>query len=161
MNTDDVVLKQVPALRVAELTATAASYAPEDIGPAIQPLYPELFRRLDAAGVTATGPAVAYYEPAGDGSDEAVLVHAASGVTVDARPEYGFAVVELPAVQTAATVIHRGAMDDVDQSMQLLARWVEENGYRTHGYAREVYVHYSAEEPEQGITELQLAVTRD
>ena len=50
MTTEDVVLKAVAATRVAELTATAASYSPGDIGPATAPLYPELFRRLGAAG---------------------------------------------------------------------------------------------------------------
>jgi hypothetical protein len=54
MTTEGVVLKAIAASRVAELTATAASYSPADIGPATAPLYPELFRRLRAAGV---GPA--------------------------------------------------------------------------------------------------------
>lgn len=49
MPTHDVVLKSVPSVRVAELTATAASYEPEDISPVIGPLYDELFRRLEAA----------------------------------------------------------------------------------------------------------------
>lgn len=157
MPTEDVVLKELPPVRLAELTATAGSYASEDIGPVIQPLYPELFRRLEAAGVRPGGPAIAYYEPAGD---DAVLVHAAAGVSVDAQPHYDFAVVDLPAVQSAATVIHRGAMDHVEQTMQLLDRWIEQNGYRAAGYARELYLEYSAEEPEKGITELQLPVTR-
>jgi hypothetical protein len=34
MATEDVTLKAVAATRVAKLTATAASYSPEDIGPA-------------------------------------------------------------------------------------------------------------------------------
>ena len=46
MLTEDVVLKAVAATRVAELTATAASYGPGDIASAAAPLYPELFRRL-------------------------------------------------------------------------------------------------------------------
>ena len=38
MNSEEVVLKELPAMRVARLTATAASYGPEDISPVIQPL---------------------------------------------------------------------------------------------------------------------------
>ncbi|MET8120101.1 MerR family transcriptional regulator [Micromonospora sp. NPDC005189] len=158
MTTQDVVLKEISPVRVAELTAVAPSYQTEDIGPVIQPLYPELFRRLDAAGIRPAGPTIAWYEAA-DG--EAVVVHA--GVTVaavEASAAGEVAVVDLPAVTTAATIIHHGAMDDVEQSMQALARWIEENGYRTDGFAREVYLDYCPDTPEKGVTELQLAVYR-
>ncbi|MFI7607808.1 MerR family transcriptional regulator [Micromonospora sp. NPDC049366] len=160
MTTQDVVLKELPPVRVAELTAVAASYETPDIGPVIQPLYPELFRRLAAAGVPPTGPGIAWYEPATGAADEAVVVHAGVTVAVDPSTARDFAVVDLPAVRTAATIIHHGPMDDVEESMQVLARWIEENGYRTDGFAREVYLDYCPEEPEKGITELQLAVHR-
>ncbi|MEU8013146.1 MerR family transcriptional regulator [Micromonospora parva] len=160
MTTQDVVLKEIAPVRVAELTAVAASYQGEDIGPVIQPLYPELFRRLSAAGVNPSGPAVAWYEPADAGGD-AVVVHA--GVLVDAEPAAApdVTVRDLPALRSAATIIHHGAMDDVEPSMQALARWIEENRYRTDGFAREVYLDYCADTPEKGVTELQLAVYRD
>ncbi|MFF0119507.1 MerR family transcriptional regulator [Micromonospora arida] len=160
MTTQDVVLKEIAPARVAELSAVAASYQGEDIGPVIQPLYPELFRRLSAAGVNPTGPAIAWYEPADAGGD-AVVVHA--GVLVDAEPAAApdVTVRDLPALRSAATIIHHGAMDDVEPSMQALARWIEDNGYRTDGFAREVYLDYCADTPEKGVTELQLAVYRD
>ncbi len=158
MTTQDVVLKELPTLRVAELTATAASYEPGDIGPAIQPLYPELFRRLAVAQTAPTGPSLAYYEPAGDG--EQVVVHAAIEVAVSPERAWDFAVVDLPAVPAAATVIHRGPMDEVAGTLQLLAQWIEENGWRAEGYARELYVEYCADDPVTGVTELQQPVTR-
>ncbi|MEU4555615.1 DNA-binding transcriptional MerR regulator [Micromonospora violae] len=160
MTSQDVVLKEIAPVRVAELTAIAASYEGEDIGPVIQPLYPELFRRLSAAGVTPTGPTIAWYEPVDPGGD-AVVVHA--GVLVDAEPSAApdVAVRDLAPVPTAATIIHHGAMDDVEPSMQALARWIEENGYRTDGFAREVYLDYCPDTPEKGVTELQIAVYRD
>ncbi|KOX04881.1 MerR family transcriptional regulator [Micromonospora profundi] len=160
MTTQDVVLKEIAPVRLAELTAVAPSYQAEDIGPVIQPLYPELFGRLSAAGVTPTGPAIAWYEPA-DPEGDAVVVHA--GVIVDAEPSATFDVTmrELPGLRSAATIIHHGAMDDVESSMQTLARWIDENGYRTDGFARELYLEYCPDTPEKGITELQLAVYRD
>jgi DNA-binding transcriptional MerR regulator len=157
MTTNDVVLKQVPAVRIAELTAVAASYEPADIGPVIQPLYPELFRRLAEAGVPATGPAIAWYEPTGDG--EAVLVHAGVPVGVDPAATRAVDVVELPALASAATIVHQGSMDEVEASMRALAGWIEENGLRAEGYAREVYLDYCADAPEKGVTELQIAVS--
>ncbi|MFF0471267.1 MerR family transcriptional regulator [Micromonospora zamorensis] len=161
MTTQEVVLKEIVPVRVAELTAVAPSYQGEDIGPVIQPLYPELFRRLADAGITPTGPSIAWYEPAPGDDGDAVVVHAGVTVGVGAEAASDVAVVDLPAVRTAATIIHHGAMDDVEESMQVLARWIEDNGYRTDGFAREVYLDYSPDAPEKGVTELQLAVHRD
>ncbi|MEU0551309.1 MerR family transcriptional regulator [Micromonospora sp. NPDC005979] len=159
MTDQDVVLKQIAPVRVAELTAVAPSYQSQDIGPVIQPLYPELFRRLDAAGITPSGPAIAWYEPAYD-EDEAVVVHAGVSVGGGVVAVPDVTVRDLPAVGTAATIVHRGSMDDADRSVQALARWIEDNGYRPDGFAREVYLEYSQDAPERGVTELQLAVHR-
>nr|WP_018800631.1 MerR family transcriptional regulator [Salinispora arenicola] len=158
MATHDVVLKELPPLRVAELTGVAASYEPADIGPAIQPLYPELFRRLTSADTSPTGPTLAYYEPADDG--EKIVVHAALEVAVSPDRAWDLAVVDLPAVPAAATVIHCGPMDEVAGTLQLLARWIEENGWRADGFPRELYVEYCADDPAAGVTELQQPVTR-
>src|SRR5215211_6522227 len=50
MPADEVQIKPIPGVRVAELTATAASFEPESISPVIQPLYDGLCGRLDQAG---------------------------------------------------------------------------------------------------------------
>ena len=65
---DGVVVKRLAPVRLAELTGVAAGYEPEAITPVIQPLYHDLWQRLCSAGITAAGPALAYYEDtAGDG----------------------------------------------------------------------------------------------
>ncbi|MFK4225341.1 MerR family transcriptional regulator [Streptomyces sp. NPDC019890] len=153
MPTEDVIIKSIPAVRVAELTATAAGYEPEHIGPVISPLYDELFRRLEAAGVTPTGPGIAYYEDAPEG-DGAILVHA--GVTVAAAPRPGqdFEIVDLPAVERAATIVHRGPMAAVVPTAQALARWIDAGDHRSAGYAREVTLECPAD-LEKWVTELQ------
>ncbi|WP_112263175.1 MerR family transcriptional regulator [Lentzea terrae] len=157
MPTDDVVVKPVPAVRVARLTATAASYGPEDIGPVIQPLYPELIARLERAEVPITGYGIATYEPA-DGDE--VLVQAGLTVSVSPAASYDFEVVDLPALSEAATIVHRGTMDDVDVTYQAVAAWVEAHGYRQNGFAREVYLQYGEGDPADWVTELQLEITK-
>jgi DNA-binding transcriptional MerR regulator len=151
----DVVIKSVPAVRLAELSATAESYESDKITPVIQPLYVELWKRLDAAELAITGPAVAYYEQVPDG----VRVHAGAPVNADPDGAYDFDVADLPRVEQAATLIHHGPMDDVDATFQRLARWIEENGYRTTGLAREVYLRYGEGDPATWVTELQETVT--
>jgi effector-binding domain-containing protein len=138
------------------LTAAAAGYEPESITPVIQPLYCDLWQRMTDADVVVAGPAMAYYEdgPAGDG---AIVVHAAvpvAGAVGEAGGDLGFTVVDLPAVDGAATVIHRGSMDRVLPTVQALARWIDANGYRCAGYAREVTLECS-EDPGKWVTELQ------
>jgi DNA-binding transcriptional MerR regulator len=155
-----VVVKRLEPVRVGELTAEAAGWEPEAITPVIQPLYGALWQRMASAEVCAAGPAVAYYEdaPAGDG---AIVVHAAVPVAgpaaeagIGAGRDPGFAIVDLPAVERAAVIIHHGSMDDVMATGQALARWIDANGYRSAGYSREVTLEWSPD-PDQWVTELQ------
>lgn len=154
MPTDDVQIKRIPGVRVAELTAIADGFAPESIGPVIQPLYGELTAALDRAHVNPTGPGVAYYEDAPDG--ERVLVHAAIPVNAVASDTYEFSIVDLPPIERAATIVHRGSMADVMPTLQALAHWIDANGYRSAGYNRELYLDYGCgDEPSTWTTELQ------
>lgn len=149
----EVVVKRIPAVRVAELTAVAASYESSDITPVIRPLYDRLFRTLEAAGVTPAGPAVSSYEDDGDG----VRVHAAVPVPADAVRHRDLTVVDLPAIE-AATVIHHGPLDDADAVVQTLARWIDANGFASTGYAREVSLECPPQES-GWVTEFQESIT--
>ncbi|MFJ1861078.1 MerR family transcriptional regulator [Streptomyces anulatus] len=159
MPADDVVIRAVPAVRVAELTGTAASYQPQDIGPVIGPLYERLLPLLEGAGLRPTGPGIARYEDAPEGGG-AITVHA--GVTVSAPVgavgDTEVRVVELPPFE-AATIVHRGAMDDVLSTTHTLARWLDANGYRSTGYSREVNLECPPDQ-ESWVTELQEPVAK-
>ncbi len=143
---------------MAELTGVAASYQPEDITPVIGPLYDQLWPRLREAGVTA-GRGIAYYEDS-SARPGAVTVHAAVQVTdgADDLPDLpGLRKAELPEVAAAATIIHRGSMDDVLVTGQALARWIDANRYQSAGYVRELMVEWSPDK-ELWVTELQQPV---
>ncbi|WP_432519288.1 MerR family transcriptional regulator [Kineococcus sp. SYSU DK006] len=156
VGTQDVVVKDTEPVRVAELSAVAASFEPDEIGPVIQPLYGELHRRLAEAGIRPAGPGVSWYEHAGEHA-EAVRVHA--GVVVDAgqQARAGLEVTDLPAVRVA-TIVHHGPMDGVGATWQVLARWIEDSGHRPLGLGGEVYLDYCPEDPSNGVTELQIPV---
>ncbi|WP_405704393.1 MerR family transcriptional regulator [Streptomyces sp. NBC_00069] len=157
MSTVDIVVKSLPPVRLVELTGVAGSYQPQDIGPVIGPLYDELCRLIEAAGVVPTGPGTAYYEDAPGAEAGAVLVHAGLPVGASVRAEdLGGAVrvVDLPGVERAATVVHRGSMDRVLPTAQALARWIDANGHRSAGYARELTLA-CPEDRDQWVTELQ------
>ena len=152
MPADDIQVKRIPAVRVAELTATAARLDPASINPVIQPLYRELGERLGQAGLTPAGPAIAYYEDVPDG--DGVIVHATLPVNADPGSAHGFEITDLPEITQAATIMHRGPIEDVMATIQTLARWIDENGYRSSGYARELTLEYP-DDPDKRITELQ------
>ncbi|MFC0540367.1 MerR family transcriptional regulator [Kutzneria chonburiensis] len=154
----DVVLKKVPPVRVAELTALAASYEPEDIGPVIQPLYARVEAALARSGLGTWGPGIAYYEDVPDG----VLVHAAVQVSGEIEGDSELEVTSLPGLPEAATAVHHGPMSECGTTMNELAQWLSDNGYRGGQYAREVYLHCPPGVDQQGwVTELQIPVARD
>lgn len=151
MPAQDVQLKTVPAVRVAQLTGVAAGFEPAAVTPVIQPLYEELIAALERAGVVPVGAPIAVYEDAGDG---AVLVRATLPVDVEPSPEHDFTVVDLPRIDQAATLVHHGPMDEVMFSIQTLSRWIDAHGYRSLGYNRELYLELG-DDPAQWVTELQ------
>ncbi|WP_407548424.1 MerR family transcriptional regulator [Streptomyces sp. Pv4-95] len=149
MPVNDVVVKSLPSVRVAELTAVAPDF--DTIGPVIQPLYEELMKRLRVAGVALTGPGVAYYEDAPDGG---VLIHAGVEVAAALGEDDGLRIVDLPPIERAATVVHRGSMEAVLPTIQSLGRWIDANGYRSAGYPREINLE-CPEDRDEWVTELQ------
>ena len=160
MPINEVLIKHVPAVRIAELHAVADGYEPEAIASVIGPLYAQLCQRLDAEGLTPAGPQIAYYEPVAGG----VVVHAGVPISVDPLilsngSDDDPAVVDLPPIQ-AASLIHRGSMDKADAVVQELAHWIEANGYRGTGYAREVYLQCPPD-PNLWVTEFQEPVVKN
>jgi DNA-binding transcriptional MerR regulator len=154
MPTDDVQIKQLPGVRLAELTGTADGFEPASIGPVIQPLYEQLMGQLERAGVTPKGPALAYYEQTSNG--DKITVHAGVPVGVGPSDSYEFSIVDLPPVEQAATIVHRGPMDDVMPTVQAMGRWIDANGHRSTGYNRELYLDYGCgDDPSAWTTELQ------
>src|SRR5689334_1965813 len=156
MPTEDVQIKPVPAVRLAQLSGLATDFEPSSIGPVVSPLYQQLFERLEKAGVTPTGPGVAWYEEDPSG----IRVHAGVPVDLEPDPAHDFEVFDLPALEQAATILHHGPMDDVLGTVQKLAHWVEAHGYRFNGYMRELYLNYGMGDEATWVTELQEPVVR-
>ncbi|MFB8005899.1 MerR family transcriptional regulator [Nocardia sp. NPDC056000] len=150
----DVVIKKLPSVRVAELTGVATGF--DNISPVIGPLYSELTKRLEAAGIALSGPGIAYYEDAPDGG---ILVHAGVEVSAPLGEDDGLRIVDLPPVESAATIVHRGSMATVLPTVQTLGRWIDANGYRSTGYPREINLECPADQ-DDWVTELQEPIAK-
>lgn len=165
MDTGDVILKSIPATRVAMLSATATSYDhPTSITENLSPLYPRLMELMEKNGVAITGTPIAYYLPAPTGpGDETISVHAAFPIgAVEPDAALGFDVVELPAVEQAATALHQGSMSEAFRTGEKIANWIGDNGYRTvgPGFARELYLDCPPGEFDKWVTEMQVPVRK-
>ncbi|MGX6601867.1 MerR family transcriptional regulator [Micromonosporaceae bacterium Da 78-11] len=162
MNTGDIILKHVPALRVAQLSATAIGYDhPSSITENLTPLYPRLMELMARHGVAMTGAPIAYYRPAPTApGDETITVHAAFPIAAGDLGEVGFDVVDLPPIEQAATALHEGSMAEAFRTGQRIATWIDDNGYRTvePGFAREVYLDCPPGDFAKWVTELQVPV---
>jgi len=156
MSSDEVQVKTVPAVRVAELSAPVGGFEPQFITPVLGPLFDRLMGRLAEADVECVAAPIAYYEESADG--DGLVAHAAAPIGDDVEPVDGLTVTVLPEI-SAATITHRGRMDGVMPTIQTLGRWISAHGYRSVGYNREVYLRYGEGMPEPWETELQEPVT--
>ncbi len=151
----DVVIKPTQPVRVAEMSGRAPGYGSDNLGPVFERLVPQLLQYLEAAGARP-GIMIAWYEwPADDGS---VVLHA--GFDIGDQPVDGadtVSVVELPSVQVAS-VLHRGAMDDIGPTYEGLVRWIEDSGYRIASQSRELYLEWNEDDPTCSVTELQMPI---
>lgn len=165
MDTGDVVLKNIPPVRVAMLSATALGYDhPSSITENLSPLYPRLMELMDRAGVPICQAPIAYYLPAPTGpEDETITVHAAFPIgDAEVPTDAAFEVTVLPEITEAATALHEGPMSEAFRTGQKIAAWIDDNGYRTvpPGYAREVYLECPPDDMTKWVTEMQVPVTR-
>jgi DNA-binding transcriptional MerR regulator len=156
MPQEDVIIRQLPAIRLAELSGIAASFSPDDTGPLIGRLFDELCRRLDSAGIAPAGLRTVYFETPGEG-DYGIVVHVGLPVSPVVTGGQDFQVVSLPPVERAATIVHRGMIHGFLSTSQLLVCWVDAHGYRFDGHAREVTLTSSGN-PEECVAELQAPV---
>jgi DNA-binding transcriptional MerR regulator len=156
MLADAVQVKRIPAVRVAELTAIVASLEPTSTGPVVQPLCGELGELLSLAGMVPIGPAIASYEDVPDG--DGVLAHVSVPVNSDVVSGHGFRIVDLPEIGQAATIVHRGPIDNVMATSQPLARWIDDNGYHSAGNGRELYLE-CPDDQDEWVIELQEPIT--
>lgn len=156
MSTKNVTVKTVAPVRIASVSGIAESYDHEDVGPVAKSLFDELFGALELDQVSPAGMAIATYVPAGG---ERLTVTAACPVGGDVAVD-SLQITELDGIEQAACYVHHGTMVTIDEGYQILATWIEDNGYRTDGTAREVYLVTYPEPEERWQTELQMPVTR-
>ena len=154
--TTQIETKQVDALTLAALSATADDASCQSTGTVVQSLFGQVIDRMEAVTADRTAP-VAHYVSI---SDEAG-VHITAGYAVPSDSVPGLEVYSLPAANVAST-IHQGPMAGIAAAYQTLAQWAEANGHPEVLESprwREHYLEADGDDETHWIVELQLELT--
>jgi DNA-binding transcriptional MerR regulator len=153
MTNPTLQLKALPALRLAQVSAEVNDTT--EISAVVGPLFETLVQRLTAAGVRVESRGIRTYFGRPDGS----RIDVAAGIPLDVPLEHvdGVEIVELPAEETAAAVVHRGPASDIADAWQTFAVATDEQGLTPIGVHRQVYLH-APEDSDEWVVELQCPV---
>jgi effector-binding domain-containing protein len=133
-----------------------------DSYPAVGGLFEKLCKIIQAKGGKLNPPGIAVYYDAEyketDVDMEAVLPITGFELNVDNIKTY-----TLPAISSAACLIHHGNYDVVIKAYDVLIKWIEENSFKINGPVREIYIQtigFGAKDRNDCITEIQFPVEK-
>ena len=164
MSTYEVVIKRIEPQQVAALRGVVPTPPEQGV------LWMELGEYLGAQHARFGGPCLAvYYDEEYRERDWDIEVCQPVEGTVKATDR--IQVKTLPLVETMACAIHHGPFTKIGEAYTAIMKWVDANGYRVTGPAREVYLQPAKEVPEGGdvavsqndpetITEVQFPVAK-
>jgi DNA-binding transcriptional MerR regulator/effector-binding domain-containing protein len=154
----DVVLKKVAPFKVAQVRGVAPGM--EQIGPTLDRLFDQLMGYISQQGASYVGPGITVYydiEP----SEGDISVGACMSFEGSLKDGEQVKVVELPAVETMASVIHHGSFSTLNQAYNAILKWIEANSYHISGPNRELNLEYErGGDQTKFVTEVQLPVEK-
>ena len=152
MTNSTLELKALPALRLAQASAEVNDTT--EIGTMTGILFATLNERLAVAGLPVNGETVRTYYGRPDGSKIEVAVAVQLDPAIQSID--GLELVELPAEDRAASVIHRGPASEIADAWQTLDVALEQRGLESHGVHRQVQL--DSESSSNVVVELQCPV---
>jgi effector-binding domain-containing protein len=150
----DVVLKKVEPILVAGVRDIIPTY------PEQGHLWEKLESYLGQQKVTPVGACFTIYY-----ADEPEIdAEVCEPLEYDIPASASILVHQLPAIETMASMIHHGPFITLNQAYTALLKWIEVNGYRITGPAREIYLEPPATAGSQTdpstVTEIQFPVEK-
>jgi DNA-binding transcriptional MerR regulator len=152
----DVILKPVDAVRVASMRAVILAYKEQG------PLWAELYGALGPQHQQFTGPCLSIYHDE-EYKERDVDTEVCQPVSAAVKPHGRMQIRDLSAANMACAV-HHGPFATIGQAYNALLAWIEANGYRVVGPAREIYLRTPKQAGEQNdpdcVTEIQFPVEK-
>ena len=154
----DVVLKKVAPLQVAQVRGVAPGM--EQLGSTLDSFFDQVIGYIEQQGATCVEPAIAVYYDMQD-NDGAISVGACMAFAGPLHDGEQVKVVTLPAVETMASLIHRGSFSTLNHAYDALLKWIEANGYHISGPDRELNLEYErGGDQSKFVTEIQIPVEK-
>lgn len=149
----EITYTSLPAVTVYAATAVAPGMGPRFVSPVIDEILPPLLDALEKSGVEFREPGIFWYESV-DG-EEGMRVWVSWPVVGAPVENDAWQVVELPAVEQAATYDYRGDMPGIGQAYQEFMSGLSDAGVEFAGPGREVYLESAPLPQSQWLTQLQ------
>ena len=156
----DVVIKSVVALRVAQARGVAPKMEQPELGITLGRLFAEVMGSITQQGATIVGPGITLYYDL-EYREREISVGACLAFEGSLFESEQVKVVELPAVETMASVIHHGSFSTMHQAYNAILPWIEANGYHISGPNRELNLEFESGGDESTfVTEIQFPVEK-
>lgn len=151
----DIVLKEMPMLKVIALRDTVSCY--EEQGR----LWKELTQYINDNHIKRMQYSYAVFydtEYKEENVDVEVMTAVSNCTKGNDRVKYR----ELEPVKDMACTIHKGAYETITMAYNVLTVWMEDNGYEINGNFRSMYLkgHWNEPNPDEWITEIQVPVKK-
>lgn len=153
MPTQEVVIKRVEPLQVAALRNIIPTFHAQG------PLWQELGAFLAQNQAKPVGPCLTLYHDT-EYREKDVEVEVCEPIDTNLPQHPRITMYELPAIDTAASLILEGSYEGFQQAYHTLLTWIEANGYQIAGPNREVYIINAEHTPDPAawVTEIQFPV---
>ena len=156
----DVVIKSVVALRVAQARVVAPKMEQPELGITLGRLFAEVMGSITQQGATIVGPGITLYYDL-EYREREISVGACLAFEGSLFESEQVKVVELPAVETMASVIHHGSFSTMHQAYNAILPWIEANGYHIRGPNRELNLEFESGGDESTfVTEIQFPMEK-
>ncbi len=156
----DVVIKSVVALRVAQARGVAPKMEQPELGITLGRLFAEVMGSITQQGATIVGPGITLYYDL-EYREREISVGACLAFEGSLFESEQVKVVELPAVEAMASVIHHGSFSTMHQAYNAILPWIEANGYHMSGPNRELNLEFESGGDESTfVTEIQFPVEK-
>jgi effector-binding domain-containing protein len=148
----DVILKDIAPLHAVSLRTVIRSVR------LLGKPWQEMMCYIERRKIEPSGPLQTIYHD-GIYKERDLDVEAVVPVATKAPEEEGFKNGVIPGT-TAAPAAHKGPYTGLIEAYGALLHWIEDNGYTVTGPERELYYegHFSTDDPEQFVTEIQIPV---
>ena len=156
----DVVIKSVVALQVVQSRGVAPKMEQPELGITLGRLFAEVMGSITQQGATIVGPGITFYYDL-EYREREMSVGACLAFEGSLFESEQVKVVELPAVETMASVIHHGSFSTLNQAYNAILKWIEANGYHISGPNRELNLEYErGGDQSKFVTEIQFPVEK-